>query len=167
MISVIKSLNPKQRLFALIFTTIISAVVSLSTVYLKTDDCKGLSDQYTALVKNQTDLMGINNTLLSQYNQARRDLETVHSYLGRIDSLANITYTNTQSTTTAYVPIEKTHIEYVYVNDSIAPLAFAKDNVETPLPKPKTETKKTVVKAPKILGNLLDSLSTITEKYKK
>ena len=104
MLDIIKSLSPKQRLTAFTFTTVISAIVSISTIYLKTDDCAGISDQYTKLVENQTKLMVVNNDLLTQYNQARTDLIAVNHHLKMIDSLSKIEYTNTETNTTAYFP---------------------------------------------------------------
>lgn len=167
MLDIIKSLSPKQRLTAFIFTTVISAIVSITTIYLKTDDCIGISNQYTELVKNQTELMAVNNDLLSQYSQARTDLIAVNRHLKTVDSLSKIEYTNTETNTTKYVPIVRNEVRYVYI-DSTQPMVAANRIERDPvIPQPKTEVKKTVVKAPIKLENLLDSLKTITSKYTK
>jgi hypothetical protein len=167
MLDIIKSLSPKQRLTAFIFTTVISAIVSISTIYLKTDDCSGISDQYTKLVENQTKLMGVNNDLITQYNQARTDLVAVNGYLKTIDSLSKIQYTNTETVTTTYVPVVKNQVKYVYVDSTHPPVHMSALEREPVIPQPKTEVKHNVVKAPIKLGGILDSLNTITSKYKK
>lgn len=167
MLDIIKSLSPKQRLTAFIFTTVISAIVSISTIYLKTDDCSGISDQYTKLVENQTKLMAVNNDLITQYNQARTDLVAVNGYLKTIDSLSKIQYTNTETTTTSYVPVVHNKVRYVYV-DSTHPVVHMEALERDPvIPQPKTEVKRTIIKAPIKLGGILDSLNTITSRYKK
>ena len=167
MLDIIKSLSPKQRLTAFIFITVISAIVSISTIYLKTDDCSGISDQYTKLVENQTKLMGVNNDLITEYNQARTDLVAVNGYLKTIDSLSKIQYTNIETITTTYVPVVKNQVKYVYVDSTHPQLAMNALEREPVIPHPKTEIKHNTIKAPIKLGGIIDSLSTITSKYKK
>ena len=167
MLDIIKSLSPKQRLTAFIFTTVISAIVSISTIYLKTDDCSGIADQYTKLVENQTKLMSVNNELVSQYTQARTDLVAVNGYLKTIDSLSKIQYTNTETITKAYVPVVHDKVKYVYVDSTHPMVQMEALEREPVIPKPKTKVKKTIVKVPNKLGNILDSLNIITSKYKQ
>ena len=136
------------------------------TIYLKTDDCKGISDQYEGLVKNHTELMQVNNSLLKQYTTSINDIITLKNYLKKIDSLSYIEYTNTEKTIT-YQPDPRLN-EMMVVNndyeDSVVADRTPASVVETPLEE-KVEIKKTKVKLPHVLRMYMDSVNKIIKNY--
>ena len=81
MFDAIKSLSVQQRLFAFIFAIAMSSIVALLTVYMKTDDCSEISNQYTEVIRNQSDLMTVNTEILDKYNNARRDFLIIQDQL--------------------------------------------------------------------------------------
>jgi len=191
MIEIIKSLTGKQKFIAVLIITLITSVSSILTIYFKTDDCKGISDQYTALVKNQMELMSINNKLLSQYNVARRDLKMVNSLVDDMDSLAkvvkiqskeivsnnenDIVVTNLESMVEPLYdtinPIrERTSMDNNENDIVVTHLDSVKVSIfETNEPRQiKTKTKKRnkiVIKTPIEIKNYIDSINKITSKY--
>jgi hypothetical protein len=84
MIDFIKNLKPEDKFKAFVVVVLLSTITSIATVYLSTDDCSGLSEQYKTLVNNHTQILTINNTLIQENNRKQNDLILV----GRlIDSL--------------------------------------------------------------------------------
>ena len=86
----IKSLRPAHRFYALLFIVLITTGSAVLTSYMQTDDCKGLSDQYSVLIVNHTELMKINNDLLAANNQKERDIMNIMTI---IDSMQNVNRT--------------------------------------------------------------------------
>ena len=163
MFEALKTLSPKQRLVGFVIAVIITAITSISTVYMNTSDCEGISTQYTKLVKNQADLMEINNDLLYKYNSARKDIIAIQVY---IQKLEDIRLAGTEITTTRKTvqPIVNDTFNY-QPNDSLSPVMM----MITPEAKPVTVlvSKKTIYKpAPKEMTNAIDSITTIINKYK-
>jgi hypothetical protein len=61
----LKNLRPAERFKAFLIVVLLSSITPLVTMYLKTDDCKGISTQYESLVDNHTKLMETNNKILT------------------------------------------------------------------------------------------------------
>jgi len=87
MFEVIKNLKPVHRLQAFFFAALLTTASAIITVYLKTDDCSGLAKQYQVLVKNYTETMSINNTLIESNNKKDRDMIAIKNLL---DDMGNI-----------------------------------------------------------------------------
>jgi hypothetical protein len=155
MFEAIKSLSVKQRLFAFLFTVIISSMVSVLTVYLKTDDCKNISDQYKSLIQNQEELMEINGNLLTKYNQARTDLLTIQSYVETVNDIQK--QSKTQST--SKVSFEQTN--HIMI-DSV--MVYQPTIEPSPI---RTRERVTVIEeVPSEMKIAMDSILKITKQYK-
>jgi hypothetical protein len=87
MFEAIKNLSPSHRFQAFLVVVILSTLSSIGTVYLSTDDCSGLSNQYKTLVDNYTHTLEINNKLIKENNEKKEDLIYVSKL---IDSLLRI-----------------------------------------------------------------------------
>ena len=85
-ISALKELPLKTRFAAFIIAIILITTPAILTSYLKTNDCKGISDQYITLVENQSKLMNINNTLIENNNSKTNDLIKIQELLGKINN---------------------------------------------------------------------------------
>jgi len=96
MIEVIKNLKPGQRLQAFIFAAVLSSGTAILTSYMKTDDCKALSDQYEVLIKNHAELMKINNELLADNNYKQENLLKVKNIIAGINTSQKSTSTELQ-----------------------------------------------------------------------
>ncbi len=154
MFDIIKSLNPKQRLVAFLVAAILTSSVAIATSYLKTDNCQAISDQYNILVKNQAELMSINNDLIEQNNNKQKDLISVASLL---EEMTNTTMMRTEQVIVKPMPVIRPYI----VDDSIRVDArVASVSV--------TQEKTKIIKetySPKY-KNTLDSCTSIVKKYK-
>jgi hypothetical protein len=95
MLESIKNLKPEDKFKAFIIVVLLSTISSITTVYLSTDDCTGLSNQYKSLVDNYTHTLDINNRLIRENNEKKDDLIYV-SHL--VDSLMGLK-TKTRKTT--------------------------------------------------------------------
>lgn len=98
MFEVIKNLNPAQRIYAFLFAGLLSSIVAVLTVYLNTDDCSTLSDQYKTLIKNHTELMSINNSLLQENNEKQEDLLKIRKLLENLENPKPSIVTSTRVT---------------------------------------------------------------------
>lgn len=169
MLEVIKNLKPGQRLQAFLFVTIVTSLTSLLTVYLKTDDCKGIGDQYQQLVGNYTELMRINNQIIQLNNSKDRDLLALGTIMQSLDTTKPFTKTTSKTTES----VAESHIDALSMVVRDDP-----DNGE-PLPRiaasrpeqqtiTKTVEKTTVVKEiPTEKKQLIDSAMNILKKYQK
>lgn len=167
MLEIIKSLTGKQKFIAVLIITLITSTSSILTMYFKTDDCKGISDQYTALVKNQMELMSINNKLLSQYNVAKRDLKTVNSLVDNMDSVAGIVKKDVKIKSNELVEdnlIVSVDDNLIINRDSSISHMFATDEPKKVKTK-KIQRNEVVVKTPIEIKNYIDSINKITSKY--
>jgi len=154
MFDIIKSLNPKQRLVAFLVAAILTSSVAIATSYLKTDNCQAISDQYNTLVKNQAELMSINNTLIEQNNNKQKDLISVASLL---EEMTNATMMRTEQVVIKPMPAIRPYIvdDSIRVDARVASVAATQEKTkiikETYSPKYK---------------NTLDSCTSIVKKYK-
>ena len=170
MLEIIKNLKPAQRLQAFLFVTIVTSLTSLLTVYLKTDDCKGIGDQYQQLVGNYTELMRINNQIIQLNNSKDRDLLVLGTIMQSLDSTKPVSKTTSKTTES----VAETH------SDALATIIRVDPDSDEPLPRivasrlpeqktiTKTVEKTTLVKEiPTEKKQLIDSAMSILKKYQK
>jgi hypothetical protein len=96
MLESIKNLKPEDKFRAFIIVVLLSTISSIATVYLSTDDCTGLSNQYKSLIDNYTHTLSINNKLIRENNEKKEDLIYVSKL---IDSLMGLKTINKKTTT--------------------------------------------------------------------
>ena len=165
MFEVIKNLKPTHRLQAFLFAAFLSTASAVLTVYLKTDDCSGLAGQYQVLVKNYTETMAINNTLIESNNKKDRDMINIKSLLDEMGRIKPETTTKTTVRTNERV--------YAVVNNSGVGGSPKDDNgvvveamVKQLPPEKIIETKTTITKVPEKQKQLIDSIQNIVKNYK-
>lgn len=154
MFDIIKSLNPKQRLVAFLVAAMLTSSVAVITSYLKTDNCQAISDQYNTLVKNQAELMSINNDLIEQNNNKQRDLISVAALL---EKMTNTTMMRTEQVVIKPMPVIRPYV----VDDSIRVDARVASATVT-------QEKTKIIKEtyPTAYKTTLDSCASIVKKYK-
>lgn len=154
MFDIIKSLNPKQRLVAFLIAAILTSSVAVLTSYLKTDNCQAISDQYNTLIKNQAELMSINNDLIEQNNNKQRDLISVASLL---EEMTNTTMMRTEQVIVKPMPVIRPYImdDSIRVDARVASVTV-------------TQEKTKIIKEtyPITYKSTLDSCTSIVKKYK-
>ena len=154
MFDIIKSLNPKQRLVAFLIAAILTSSVAVLTSYLKTDNCQAISDQYNTLIKNQAELMSINNDLIEQNNNKQRDLISVASLL---EEMTNTTMMRTEQVIVKPMPVIRPYImdDSIRVDARVASVTV-------------TQEKTKIIKEtyPTTYKSTLDSCTSIVKKYK-
>ena len=168
MLEVIKNLKPGQRLQAFLFVTLITSLTSVLTVYLKTDDCKGISDQYKTLVNNYTDLMRINNQIIESNNRKDRDLLSLSGIISGMDTIKPIVKTTSKTNqnvsygdTDAFATIGGGNSD----NGDGHVVAMSRPDTKTIT---KTLEKTTIInEIPTQQKHLIDSAKNILQKYKK
>lgn len=164
MLEVIKNLKPGQRLQAFLFVTIVTSLTSLITVYLKTDDCKGIGDQYQTLVGNYTELMKINNQIIESNNKKDRDLIALGDIISGMNEIKPIVKTDTKTSQKVSYNTNDA-ITITGGDDGNPPLAMSRPESQTIT---KTVEKTTVInEVPNTQKHLIDSAMHILEKYKK
>lgn len=113
----LKNLRPAERFKAFLIVVVLSSITPLATMYLKTDDCKGISTQYESLVDNHTKLMETNNKIIqdnTSKTEAIRRLDSilvafsqqkaiVNTRIERIAEPNKIEYIETESSDSAVV----------------------------------------------------------------
>lgn len=165
MFEVIKNLKPAHRLQAFFFAAFLTTASAILTVYLKTDDCSGFAKQYEVLVKNYTETMAINNTLIESNNKKDRDMITIKNLL---DEMGNIKPETTTRTT-----IRSNKKAYAVIKDNGAGSSSGAGDGEIvvsamvrPIPQEKViETKTTITKVPEKQKRLIESIQDILKKY--
>jgi hypothetical protein len=152
MFEAIKSLSVQQRLFAFVFAVLISSAASIATVYLKTDDCKEISNQYTEVIKNQADLMTVNTVILNKYNVARQDLLIIQEQLERLQDLMKNDRITSKIETPRYENMAI--IEHSDTVGVMSAMAIQPERIIT-----------TIERVPSSVMTSIDSILTITHKY--
>ena len=154
MFDIIKSLNPKQRLVAFLVAAMLTSSVAVITSYLKTDNCQAISDQYNTLVKNQAELMSINNDLIEQNNNKQRDLISVAALL---EEMTNTTMMRTEQVVIKPMPVIRPYAmdDSIRVDARVASVTV-------------TQEKTKIIKEtyPTAYKTTLDSCASIVKKYK-
>lgn len=156
----IKSLRPAQRFYALLFIVLITTGSAVLTSYMQTDDCKGLSDQYTVLIGNHTELMKINNDLIAANNQKERDIMKIMTI---IDSMQNVNRTVITKCKTSRDNSVRTVNPIRVYNDTVV----AMERREPEVIVEKVEKTTTIQEVPEKQKFLIGQLKNITDKYKK
>ena len=157
----IKSLRPAQRFYALLFIVLITTGSAVLTSYMQTDDCKGLSDQYTVLIGNHTELMKINNDLIAANNQKERDIMKIMTI---IDSMQNVNRTVITKCKTSRDNSVRTVNPIRVYNDTVV---VAMERREPEVIVEKVEKTTTIQEVPEKQKSLIGQLKNITDKYKK
>jgi len=152
----IKSLSPKQRFAGFIITLLVTSIVTLGTVYFKTDDCSGISDQYTVLAKNYTEILHIHNELVKYDNERAADFGKIKSMIADMSVLEQIV-----TSTTVNKPTHTAIITGSIVNDSMPAHKTIQPIINN------RETVTVIRERPKNYESLRDSLLFIIDKYTK
>ncbi|CAB4143749.1 hypothetical protein UFOVP449_266 [uncultured Caudovirales phage] len=168
MFEAIKNLKPSQRLQAFLFVAVLTSLTSVITVYLKTDDCKEIGDQYQKLVGNYTELMRINNQIIEMNNDKDRDLLALSGIMRSLNTSSADKKTTLKTTQdVAYSP-EQSLSSIVFpdtTNFGDVRLAASTPQIQTVT---KTVEKTTVIRdIPSEKKKLLDSAISILKKYRK
>jgi hypothetical protein len=153
MFEVIKSLTPKQRIWAFIIAVIFSSITAIGTSYFKTDDCSSISTQYDSMMVTYTNQLKLNNQIMDDSNKKTKDILEVKRLLDSMLSLKPQTL------------VEKTLVQRPQVNeirredpsDTIRVLRSVRE------PEPILQIKKTVV--PVNQKPILKKMTSILEKY--
>lgn len=139
---------------------LLTTISSVLTIYLKTDDCSGLSTQYKTLIENHTDLMIINNELVKDNNQKQKDFLEIKKLLESIDN-TKTTKVSKSSFKNEIKPI----IAYDDANESDSVMVSAMISYE-----PKEviiEKETTITKVPDEQKQILSSVLDIIKKHDK
>lgn len=163
MFEVIKNLKPAHRLQAFFFAAFLTTASAILTVYLKTDDCSGFAKQYEVLVKNYTETMAINNTLIESNNKKDRDMITIKNLLDEMNKIKpeTTTHTTVRSNERVYAVAKDDGFGSGAGDEEIVVSAMVK-----PLPSEKIiETKTTITKVPEKQKHLIESIQGILKKY--
>ena len=157
----IKSLRPAHRFYALLFIVLITTGSAVLTSYMQTDDCKGLSDQYSGLITNHTELMKINNDLIASNNQKERDIMKIMTI---IDSMQAVNRTViTKCKTSRDNSVRAVNPIRIY-NDTVV---VAMERREPEVIVEKVEKTTTIQEVPAKQKSLIGQLENIVDKYKK
>lgn len=165
MFEVIKNLKPTHRLQAFLFAAFLSTASAVLTVYLKTDDCSGIAKQYEVLVKNYTETMAINNTLIESNNKKDRDMINIKNLLNEMGKIKPeiITKTTVRTNEQVYAVRNESGMGGSPNNDN----GVVAEAMVRPLPREKViETKTTITKVPEKQKQLIDSIQNILKNYK-
>lgn len=155
-LSELKSLTPQQRLIGFVMNIIITAVVSISIAYLNSNDCTSVNKKYEETLKNYSQMVDINNQLMTQLNQAKKDILVIYDIL------------NKDVTEKTYSRITK--VEEPKNNGAMALKSSPSDSFFV-FREPQKDTVKikeiiTISQVPKDVIKAQDSILSITEKYK-
>jgi len=162
-ISELKTLSPKQRLFGFILNVVITGLVSIIVAFFNYNDCSSVNKKYETTLENYTQLIDINNSLMQQLNNAKKDMLNIQSYLD--EKLLADNYSVSKST---YAEQPKPKLEPLMsfsVNDTLNPIVPNIQYVEPETIKIKETI--TINKVPKKVIAVHDSIKNITQKYQK
>jgi hypothetical protein len=149
----IKSLTPKQRIWAFIIAVIFSSMTAIGTSYFKTDDCSSISTQYDSMMITYTNQLKLNNQIMEDSNKKTKDILEVKRLLDSMLSLK------------PQMVVEKTLVQTPEINeirredpsDTIRVLRSVRE------PEPIVQIKKTIV--PVNQKPILKKMTSILEKY--
>lgn len=156
---VIKNLTTGQKFYAFLVATFLTTASSILTVYMATDDCKGLSDQYENLVNNHTRLMKINNELINDNNQKQED----------ILKIAKLLEDASKCTTNVVYEMKKEKVNRPVINEIQSDSSVAASAIQVDEPQEIVVKKKKVIKSDinKQREQAIDSVLEIANKYKQ
>jgi len=154
----LKNLRPAERFKAFLIVIVLSSITPLATMYLKTDDCKGISTQYESLVDNHTKLMETNNKIIQDNTSKTEAIRRLDSILVAFSKQKAIVSTRIEKIA------EQNKIEYI---ETERDASVAMSRIET-----QPETKVVVVKSTtttdlnKTQKDLVQCALKITNEYK-
>jgi ABC-type ATPase involved in cell division len=159
----LKNLRPAERFKAFLIVVVLSSITPLATMYLKTDDCKGISTQYESLVDNHTKLMETNNKIIQDNTSKTEAIRRLDSILVAFSKQKAIVATHIEK-----IPVR--HQDRVLVNETVSgengEVALAKSVVEEPEPKVVIVKSTTTTDLNKTQKDLVKCALKITEEYK-
>jgi hypothetical protein len=153
MFEVIKSLTPKQRIWAFIIAVIFSSITAIGTSYFKTDDCLSISTQYDSMMVTYANQLKLNNQIMDDSNKKTKDILEVKRLL---DSMLSLKPQTLVERTLVQRP-EVNEIERDNPYDTIRVLRGVRE------PEPILQIKKTIV--PVNQKPILKKMTSILEKY--
>lgn len=170
MFEAIKNLSPAHRFQAFLVVVILSTLSSIGTVYLSTDDCSGLANQYNTLIKNYTETLTINNQLVSDNNQKQKDFMIIKKMLDSLNGFKPEVVKKTSVKETRDEPLVE-HRSYSIVRhpeDSLVVLASVREpEVRTIHNNKVIKTETTVTKMGDKHKTILDKVYKVLEKHDK
>jgi len=159
----LKNLRPAERFKAFLIVVVLSSITPLATMYLKTDDCKGISTQYESLVDNHTKLMETNNKIIQDNTSKTEAIRKLDSILVTLSQQEAVVATKVEQ-----IPVKRQ--SQVVVNETgcgdNGEVVLAKSVIEEPEPRiliVKSTTKTDLNKTQK---DLVKSALKITKEYK-
>lgn len=157
----IKLLKPAERFKALLILAALSVGSSVTTAYLKTDDCRGISTQYENLVDNHTRLMQANNKIIEDNNAKTEAIRKLDSILVAFSQQKAMVTTRIDQ-----IPIHQQAL--VTVNETARDSGIARSMpVVTAIEEtPKIMVVKTTTDLNKAQKDLVRSALKITKQYK-
>ncbi len=164
MFEAIKNLKPAHRFQAFLVVVILSTLSSIGTVYLSTDDCSGLANQYNTLIKNYTETLSLNNQLVADNNQKQKDFMLIKRMLDSLDKVEPEIVKRTTTRNNEYRPIVH-HQHSGELVDSVI-VAASPRQIETNTNKIVT-TETTVSKIGDKQKNILGKVYDVIKKHEK
>jgi len=159
----LKNLRPAERFKAFLIVVLLSSITPLATIYLKTDDCKGISTQYESLVDNHTKLMETNNKIIQDNTSKTEAIRRLDSILVAFSQQKAIVATRVEQ-----IPVKQQN--QVVVNDAgmggTGEVALAKSVIEEPEPKVLIVKSTTTTELNKTQKDLVQCALKITNEYK-
>jgi hypothetical protein len=153
MFEVIKSLTPKQRIWAFIIAVIFSSITAIGTSYFKTDDCLSISTQYDSMMVTYANQLKLNNQIMDDSNKKTKDILEIKRLL---DSMLSLKPQTLVERTLVRRP-QTNEIQRDDSRDSIRVLRSVRE------PEPVVQIKRTVV--PVNQKPILKKMTSILEKY--
>jgi len=170
LIDAVKTLKPAERFKALIFIGVLTAGTTLLTVWLKGNPCEKISEQYSKMLKNYSDVAAANNQLMASDNQKQAVIIQLRDILQKMDSLGGVTQTvvvDIPSRTNEIRAIRKTDQGMGGTGDSgEGAIARAEVVQEQQIQQPTKKIVKFVSNMTKDQRSLLDSALNITKNQK-
>ena len=155
----LKNLRPAERFKAFLIVVVLSSITPLATMYLKTDDCKGISTQYESLVDNHTKLMETNNKIIQDNTSKTEAIRRLDSILVAFSQQKAVVSTRIERIA------EQNKIEYIEPEAGDSPVAMSRMETQ-PEPKVVVVKSTTVTDLNKNQKDLVQCALKITNEYK-
>lgn len=155
----LKNLRPAERFKAFLIVIVLSSITPLATMYLKTDDCKGISTQYESLVDNHTKLMETNNKII-------QDGISKTEAIRRLDSIL-VAFSQQKAIVSTRIEKIAENNKIKYIEPEVGDGSVAMSRMETqPEPKVVVIKSTTVTDLNKKQKDLVQCALKITNEYK-
>lgn len=155
----LKNLRPAERFKAFLIVVVLSSITPLATIYLKTDDCKGISTQYESLVDNHTKLMETNNKIIQDNTSKTEAIRRLDSILVAFSQQKAVVSTRIERIA------ERNKIEYIEPEAGDSSVAMSRMETQ-PEPKVVVVKSTTVTDLNKNQKDLVQCALKITNEYK-